>query len=556
MADDILTQAESAIRETERELADLLQHEVASAFDAPDAPPVDEPPRRAPLNTTANDGAESLESLAFGSEAGTPRGSGGNNNNGTGRRRGGQDGGGGRRGGGVGGMGESSVRRGGGGGGGGGVLGGAARRSAAASGVNRRSGARGPGVGRRGDGGGARGGGARSKVSRRREASGGDSGGGSGGGSGGATAAASSSARRKPQVPRQVRRQVPEVDPPLNTMVGGGGGDGDGGGDGGGSGGGDGGGSGGGDSNNGSSGGSYNGSPGADDAGGSDVGSDASSFANDFGPLVDLENNVVDGAVLDLKHRLRSLERAHELLGRQYDALQRKYHQESARSESKCLRYCKQIDNLTAALEQLIEKNVDVGAELAQEQAQGSLAKDRAGELEENLATMRQLMMDYLSKPTQGARRSVAEKEFWKKLATPEVLALSRPPRSFPVQKVHPVHVTELTKVRGQLQLQENENKRLRSKLGDLMASSAEFRTRSLESRKESQCVLSQQSVQLMGAVRRINYLLAKNKEVRGGSWRLVCVCVCLFVGSGARRGREGDGGGRERKGCVALVQG
>ena len=56
MADDILTQAESAIRETERELADLLQHEVASAFDAPDAPLVGEPPR-APLNTTANGGA-------------------------------------------------------------------------------------------------------------------------------------------------------------------------------------------------------------------------------------------------------------------------------------------------------------------------------------------------------------------------------------------------------------------------------------------------------------------------------------------------------------------
>ena len=226
--------------------------------------------------------------------------------------------------------------------------------------------------------------------------------------------------------------------------------------------------------------------------------SSSSSFAQ-FAPLVDLEHSVADGTVLDLKHRLRTTERSHGLLQRQYEALQRKYHTEAAQAEEKCLRYCKQIDNLTAALEQLIEKNVDLGAEVAHERAEGGLARDRVADLEESLGTMRQLMMEYLSKPTAAAKRSAAEKEFWKKLATPEVLAQSRPPRSFPVRKAHPVHTMELTRVRGQLTLQQSENKRLRSKLAELMKANADLRSRHLESRKEAKQLVSEQSHQLVG---------------------------------------------------------
>ena len=47
--------------------------------------------------------------------------------------------------------------------------------------------------------------------------------------------------------------------------------------------------------------------------------------------------------------------------------------------------------------------------------------------------------MKYLSEPSAGKRRSLAEEKFWDELATPELLSDSEPPQSYPAVKLHPV---------------------------------------------------------------------------------------------------------------------
>ena len=196
---------------------------------------------------------------------------------------------------------------------------------------------------------------------------------------------------------------------------------------------------------------------------------------------------------MEMKQRLRVMEHQVRSLRNENSQIQARYHQNLEASEKKCLRYSKQIDTLAQQLENLVERNVDVIAEKEELGHRAERVESRIKVLETNAGTLRELVTEYLTAPSDEAKRSFHEKEFWEKFATPKILAESEPPRSYDyenqtassinrtgegpeasmvrgdlgysVLRAHPVHTSELEKTMARLKIATTENQRLRTQL-------------------------------------------------------------------------------------------
>jgi hypothetical protein len=219
-----------------------------------------------------------------------------------------------------------------------------------------------------------------------------------------------------------------------------------------------------------------------------------------------------------LQSRLQAEEAAHTQALSRNTQLQRQLHEELAEAEDKCLEYCKRIDQLNVHLEQASSMEAEQSHAHQAAVARAQQAEERVGALEKNSDTLRRLMMDYLSQPAQNsaARRTLTEKSFWDKLATPELLQKSEPPKSFPMREnLHPAQLVEFQQMKSQLHQTRSQVKKLLYELEQTSAKCRKLESERIKERKEVKSSITRQQQQLVGAVRRIAYLVDERGKDR-----------------------------------------
>ena len=253
-------------------------------------------------------------------------------------------------------------------------------------------------------------------------------------------------------------------------------------------------------------------------------------------PLPSATEAVSNLSTIEMKQRLRVLEHQVRTLRNENGQLETRYHTDMEASEQKCAMYSSQLDKLTQQVEHLVERNVDVIAEKEELEDRAHRAEERCRVLSANAGTLRELVTEYLSAPTDEAQRTFHEKEFWDKFATPMILAESKPPtdyRPFTVDgetkssnvmqrgdlgygmlKAHPVHTQELEATMGRLKIALSENKRLGNELEALQLKNASMHSKQRKSVGESRGLIQRQQRWLMGTVRRMKWVLSQKKDL------------------------------------------
>ena len=242
----------------------------------------------------------------------------------------------------------------------------------------------------------------------------------------------------------------------------------------------------------------------------------------------------VDLETVRVKQRLRILEHQVKNLRNQNAALQQARNDGIDEAEKMSLKYSKQIDVLTQQLEQVVERNVDVLAEKEELEIRAERAEERIQVLEANAGSLRALVTEYLSTPTEESKRSFHEKEFWDKVATPRLMAESMPPSSYDsksslndnikklkrgdmgydVIRAHPVHTQELEATVAQLKSTTAENVRLRRQLDKLQHENSDMRLKRKTSMKDGRELIARQQRWLMGTVRRMKWVVSQKKQL------------------------------------------
>ena len=241
-----------------------------------------------------------------------------------------------------------------------------------------------------------------------------------------------------------------------------------------------------------------------------------------------------DMATVEMKQRLRILEHQVKNLRSENRQLLNTRNREINLQEKKTLKYSKQIDALAQQLEQVVERNVDVLAEKEELENRAEAAEERIRILESNAGSLRALVTEYLSTPTEESKRSFHEKEFWDKVATPRLMAESMPPASYDSQnnlkqnlknlkrgdmgydviRAHPIHTNELESRLAQLKATTAENLRLRRQLDKLQHENSEMHTKQKTSIKEGRELIARQQRWLMGTVRRMKWVVSQKKQL------------------------------------------
>jgi regulator of replication initiation timing len=103
--------------------------------------------------------------------------------------------------------------------------------------------------------------------------------------------------------------------------------------------------------------------------------------------------------IVMLRRRLQEEESSNAQLLAHQSEIGREYHRELEQAEAKCLSYCKQLDTLAEHVEELIEKNGALAGEKEALQEVSTLAAEKADGMTADTATLRNLVMNYLSEP-------------------------------------------------------------------------------------------------------------------------------------------------------------
>lgn len=114
-----------------------------------------------------------------------------------------------------------------------------------------------------------------------------------------------------------------------------------------------------------------------------------------------------------------------------------------AYSETQELDYCRRIDELTAELDGMVGVNESLAADLKAAKLHASLSDEKLLKLDEEVETLRGLVSGYLSRPESEQKlMSTREKVFWGKIATDQLLEETKPPKSYPIIRAHPIHTS------------------------------------------------------------------------------------------------------------------
>eukprot|EP00941_MAST-03F_sp_MAST-3F-sp1_P002670 g2670.t1 len=184
-------------------------------------------------------------------------------------------------------------------------------------------------------------------------------------------------------------------------------------------------------------------------------------------------------------------------------------------AEKRCVDYCDRIQHLSSALEDVREENSRLDTELNLAIDRQNRVKKRADLLESNSVTLRKLVMGYMADPErkENQRRTVAEERFWERLATPELLAASEPPKGFRPPEF--VTETDVRRLRTKLKTSEAEGREQLKLIDRLRRNNSDLREAMLKRYNDQRILIRRQETQLMGAVRRIHYLLAEQKKLQ-----------------------------------------
>ena len=154
--------------------------------------------------------------------------------------------------------------------------------------------------------------------------------------------------------------------------------------------------------------------------------------------------------------------------------------------------------------------------------AKDQAVKDRAV-LEENTDTLRALVVEYMGGPTPAVRQqSDRERRFWEELATPGLLAASEPPADYLADEenelattVDPVRAVQVEAMRAGLIRARADAKALRNEVERLRTSRDAVRAAHITGKKEARQLALRQQAHLVGAVRRIAYLVSERTRQR-----------------------------------------
>lgn len=241
-----------------------------------------------------------------------------------------------------------------------------------------------------------------------------------------------------------------------------------------------------------------------------------------------------DMASVEMKQRLRILEHQVKNLRAENKKLLQSRNRDVELQEKKTLKYSKQIDTLAQQLEQVVERNVDILAEKEELENRAENAEERIRILETNAGSLRALVTEYLSTPTEESKRSFHEREFWDKVATPRLMAESMPPTSYDsnsnlaqnlknlkrgdmgydVIRAHPVHTQELESTLAQLKATTAENLRIRRQLDKLQRENSEMHLNQKKATKDGRALIERQQRWLMGTVRRMKWVVSQKKQL------------------------------------------
>ena len=190
-------------------------------------------------------------------------------------------------------------------------------------------------------------------------------------------------------------------------------------------------------------------------------------------------------------------------------------------------------EQMTATMEQLIEKNIQLTEELAmlQERSERELSvmeenavreKRQKEACEATLLELRMNVGDFMAVPSDAKKQSAAEQSFWEALATPSLLSKSEPTSYFgeeqstrqpPGKIVLPLSSKETDNFRAKYQRIAAENEVQREEIGKLKRINETRRPMISRLSATAKNQVGTHKRQLMAAVRRIDYLVAERDE-------------------------------------------
>ena len=216
--------------------------------------------------------------------------------------------------------------------------------------------------------------------------------------------------------------------------------------------------------------------------------------------------------------RIRELEHEVSLLRSDQEKTKSRHQKQLSEAETKSTLYGAQVDRLAHQIESLVSRNANTSAQKVEADMNAREAQDRVDQLETNSATLRKLLTELLGNPSEQNIRSMEEQTFWDQIATPEIMAKSRPPNEYVVPSVemvqaHPVYSQELDTARARLRITDQELKRVKNDLESLQKQLVTVRSSSSSRDTTAQAMIARQRKWLMGTVRRIKWVIKKRTE-------------------------------------------
>jgi hypothetical protein len=169
-----------------------------------------------------------------------------------------------------------------------------------------------------------------------------------------------------------------------------------------------------------------------------------------------------------------------------------------------------------------VMRNANTAAERVEANLNAEQAVERISELESNSQTLRNLLTELLGRPSESARQSTEEQAFWDAVATPEVLAKSRPPNGFQVEgygdlqmvQAHPQYSQELDALRAKMRQSDVQLKKVQNNYERLQREYSTQRAAAAARDSTAKALIGRQRKWLMGTVRRIKWVIKRREDV------------------------------------------
>eukprot|EP00753_Platysulcus_tardus_P007023 PLAT14780.1.p1 GENE.PLAT14780.1~~PLAT14780.1.p1 ORF type:complete len:570 (+),score=186.80 PLAT14780.1:131-1711(+) len=198
-------------------------------------------------------------------------------------------------------------------------------------------------------------------------------------------------------------------------------------------------------------------------------------------------------------------------------ALQAEWKDAAEKAEEERLAHATHLQHLTEMVEQLLDVKSSLEGKLAERNDALQEAEQRCAALETSGDTLRQLLVTVLPNATERQRRSAHEQRFWDELATEELLRDSRPPESYKLDSLAHAEMSlvgKMEQLRSRCKRLTADNHKLQQRVAELEKERMELHVGKNRARREASALLQRRERQLRGAVRRIKFVLEKNKSL------------------------------------------